>query len=109
MAKKSTAVRLELAPEPAITLKSDSGQRLKLTLNDMATFQALTNNQQRFFELYKSGAECMLLHGVAGTGKTFIALYRALEEALDKGNPFQQVVVVRSAVPSREIGHLPGD
>jgi len=109
MAKKSTAVRLELAPEPAITLKSESSQRLKLTLNDMATFQALTNNQQRFFELYKSGAECMLLHGVAGTGKTFIALYRALEEALDKSNPFQQVVVVRSAVPSREIGHLPGD
>ena len=51
----------------------------------------------------------MLLHGVAGTGKTFIAMYRALEEVLDKSTPFQQVVVVRSAVPSRDIGHLPGD
>ena len=51
----------------------------------------------------------MLLHGVAGTGKSFIALYKALEEVLDKSNQFNNIVIVRSAVPSREIGHLPGD
>ena len=51
----------------------------------------------------------MMLHGAAGTGKTFIALYKALEEVMDKGNPFEKVVIVRSVVPSREIGHLPGD
>lgn len=51
----------------------------------------------------------MLLHGSAGTGKTFIALYKALEEVLDKGNPFNKVVVCRSAVASRDIGHLPGN
>ena len=49
------------------------------------------------------------LHGVAGTGKTFIALYKALEEVLDKSNPFNKIIIVRSAVQSREIGHLPGD
>ena len=49
------------------------------------------------------------LHGVAGTGKTFIALYKAIEEVLDKSNPFNKIIVVRSAVQSREIGHLPGD
>lgn len=51
----------------------------------------------------------MMLHGAAGTGKTFIALYKALEEVMDKSNPFDKVVIVRSVVPSREIGHLPGD
>jgi len=51
----------------------------------------------------------MLLHGVAGTGKSFIALYKALEEVMDKANYYKHVVIVRSAVPSREIGHLPGD
>lgn len=51
----------------------------------------------------------MMLHGAAGTGKTFIALYKALEEVMDRGNPFEKVVIVRSVVPSREIGHLPGD
>jgi len=104
MAKKSQA-SLQLA-QP-IQLKS--GQRLKVTLNEMQTFDALTENQQKFFDIYNSGAECMLLHGVAGTGKTFIALYKALEEVLDKSNTYQQVVLVRSAVPSRDIGHLPGD
>ena len=47
--------------------------------------------------------------GPAGTGKTFIALYKAIEEVLDKNNPFNKIIVVRSAVQSREIGHLPGD
>lgn len=51
----------------------------------------------------------MMLHGAAGTGKTFIAMYKALEEVMDKGNPYQKVVLVRSVVPSRDIGHLPGD
>jgi len=46
---------------------------------------------------------------VAGTGKTFCALYKALEEVLDKSNPFDKIIIVRSAVQSREIGHLPGD
>ena len=42
------------------------------------------------------------------TGKSFCAMYRSLEEVLDKGNPFSKIVIVRSAVPSRELGHLPG-
>ena len=49
----------------------------------------------------------MILHGAAGTGKTFIALYKALEEVLMKGGFYKKVIIVRSAVPSREIGHLP--
>jgi predicted ribonuclease YlaK len=28
---------------------------------------------------------------------------------LDKSNPFKKIIIVRSAVQSREIGHLPGD
>jgi phosphate starvation-inducible protein PhoH len=36
-------------------------------------------------------------------------MYKALEEVLDKSNPFKKIIVVRSAVQSREIGHLPGD
>lgn len=51
----------------------------------------------------------MALHGVAGTGKTFIAMYKALEEVLDRGNPFDRVTVIRSAVQARDMGHLPGD
>lgn len=40
---------------------------------------------------------------------TCIALYKALEEVLLKDNPFKQVVIVRSCVPTRDSGFLPGD
>jgi phosphate starvation-inducible protein PhoH and related proteins len=82
--------------------------RLRLRLDDMKTFQPLTENQNKFFQAYKQGDYFIALHGVAGTGKTFSALYKAIEEVLDKGNTFEKIIVVRSAVQSREIGHLPG-
>jgi len=82
---------------------------LKIKLDDLKTFQPLTQNQKIFFDSYKRGDYFVALHGVAGTGKTFCAMYKALEEVLDKGNPFKKIIVVRSAVQSREIGHLPGD
>jgi phosphate starvation-inducible protein PhoH len=82
---------------------------LKLKLDNLKTFTPLTDNQKQFFDAYKRGDYFIALHGVAGTGKTFIALYKALEEVLDKSNPFNKIIIVRSAVQSREIGHLPGD
>jgi phosphate starvation-inducible protein PhoH and related proteins len=82
--------------------------RLRLRLDDMKTFQPLTENQNKFFQAYKQGDYFIALHGVAGTGKTFSALYKAIEEVLDKSNTFEKIIVVRSAVQSREIGHLPG-
>lgn len=89
--------------EPVVT------NHLKLRLDDLKTFDPLTDNQRKFFEAYKQGDYFVALHGVAGTGKTFCALYKAIEEVLDKNNPFNKIIVVRSAVQGREMGHLPGD
>jgi predicted ribonuclease YlaK len=86
-----------------------TNNHLKLRIDDLKTFQPLTENQRLFFEAYKRGDYFVALHGVAGTGKTFCALYKAIEEVMDKSNPFDKIIVVRSAVQSREIGHLPGD
>lgn len=82
---------------------------LKIRIDDLKTFNPLTENQKLFFDSYKRGDYFTALHGVAGTGKTFCALYKALEEVLDKSNTFDKIIIVRSAVQSREIGHLPGD
>lgn len=82
---------------------------LRIKIDQLKTFDPLTDNQKKFYEAYKRGDYFIALHGVAGTGKTFIALYKALEEVLDRSNPFNKIIIVRSAVPSREIGHLPGD
>ncbi len=75
----------------------------------MLVFDPLTDNQRLFFDAYKRGDYFITLHGVPGSGKTFTAVYKALEEVMDRSNPFKKVVIVRSAVQGREIGHLPGD
>ena len=103
--------RKQIANNDTIQVKSTTKptNHLKLRIDDLKTFQPLTENQRLFFEAYKKQEYFVALHGVAGTGKTFCALYKALEEVMDKSNPFTQIIVVRSAVQSREIGHLPGD
>jgi phosphate starvation-inducible protein PhoH len=82
---------------------------LRIKAEQLKKFDPLTDNQKKFFDAYKIGDYFIALHGVAGTGKTFCALYKAIEEVLDKSNPFGKIIVVRSAVQSRDMGHLPGD
>jgi phosphate starvation-inducible PhoH-like protein len=82
---------------------------LKMRLDDMMTISPKTEKQQDFFDAYQQGHYFCALSGVAGTGKTYIAFYKALEEVMDKSNPYQKLVIIRSSVQSREMGHLPGD
>ena len=107
MARKPTANTIIDTNKETHLPKPNNG--LKIKIDDLRTFEPLTDNQKLFFDAYKRGDYFVALHGVAGTGKTFCALYKAIEEVLDKSNPFNKIIVVRSAVQSREIGHLPGD
>jgi phosphate starvation-inducible protein PhoH len=108
MATKRTAKLLD--NETSEKLKEvKPNNSLKIRIDDLKTFDPLTQHQKDFYDAYKRQDYFIALHGVAGTGKTFIALYKALEEVLDKSNPFNKIIIVRSAVPSREVGHLPGD
>ena len=91
--------------------KQTNGRRstpLKITDKDLARFDPITDTQNSFWQKYKR-KDALLLHGSAGTGKTFIAMYKALEEVMAKGGRYSKLIIIRSAVPSREIGHLPGD
>lgn len=83
-------------------------QQLKLRLDDMVKIEPMTENQQRVFKAYEKG-DTVILTGSAGTGKTFVALNLALEDVLDKNTYYDKVIVVRSIVPTRDIGFLPGD
>ena len=79
-----------------------------LKYDDLVKIKPITDNQKVVFEEYKRGQN-LFLHGAAGTGKTFISLYLALQNVLDTESPYDTVYIVRSAVPTREIGFLPGD
>jgi len=70
-------------------------------------FEPLTDNQARFWEAYEeSGA--FVLYGSAGTGKSFLALYKAIEEVMNPSSEFTKVIIIRSTVQSRDQGFLPG-
>ena len=70
-----------------------------LVLHDI---EPLTRNQVLAFESERN----LVLHGVAGTGKTFISCYLAFDD-MTKGM-YKQLIIIRSAVPTRDIGFLPG-
>lgn len=67
-----------------------------------------TTNQSRVFDAFDDGKN-LVLHGLPGTGKTFISLYLALDEVFTKGSPYKKIIILRSAVSSRDIGFLPGN
>ena len=74
----------------------------------MIDIEALTDNQEKLFESYKNGQN-IFAYGAAGTGKTFISLYLALQDVLDETTPYKKIYIFRSLVSTREIGFLPGD
>ena len=80
----------------------------EINLNNLVSIKPITDNQKINFDSWKEGKNHFLF-GAAGTGKTFISLYLAMQNVLDLKSPYERVVVVRSLIPTREIGFLPGD
>ena len=76
--------------------------------NSLVTIKAITDNQKQVFLSWKKNKN-QFLFGAAGTGKTFISLYLALQDIFNLKKPYDKVVLVRSLIPTREIGFLPGD
>ena len=70
---------------------------------EVQEIEPLTRNQVKAFESDKH----LILHGVAGTGKTFVACYLGFDDMAKK--EYEKLVIIRSAVPTRDIGFLPGN
>ena len=73
----------------------------------LLSIEQLTENQKRLFTSYAEGKH-LVAYGTAGTGKTFCVLYNALKDVLSEVTPYEKIYLVRSLVPTREIGFLPG-
>lgn len=107
MARKQASANTETTTTNQST--QQKSHHLKLRIDDLKTFDPLTENQKLFFEAYKRGDYFIGLFGSPGVGKTFLAVLKSLEEVLDKSNSFDKIVVVRSAVQVRDQGFVPGD
>ena len=89
-------------------MASSSKKNKEVNHNNLVTIKPITDNQKLVFDSWKKGKN-QFLFGAAGTGKTFVSLYLALKDVLDLKTSFEKVVLVRSLIPTREIGFLPGD
>lgn len=79
--------------------------KLTFRLKDV---QPLTDNQRLTFDYYDTGKN-LLLHGIAGTGKSFLSIYLSLRSILSDQCRYKKLVIVRSVVPTRDMGFLPGN
>ena len=85
-----------------------SKKNKEINHNNLVTIKPITDNQKVVFDTWKKGKN-QFLFGAAGTGKTFVSLYLAMQAVMDLKSNFEKVVLVRSLIPTREIGFLPGD
>ena len=93
---------------PAVGLMSKLSKRKKpIGAELLLDIEPLTDNQKKLFESYDAGKH-LVAHGVAGSGKTFLCLFKALQDVLSEYTPYEKIYIVRSLVPTREIGFLPG-
>lgn len=92
---------------PSIVPKSYQNSKQKIKLEHLKTVLPLTDNQRFAFQEFVQGQH-MVLHGCAGTGKTYLAVYLALKEILTKGTPHHKLIIVKSAVQTRDMGFTKG-
>lgn len=77
----------------------------KLTSHDLYSIRPLSDQQEEAFHAFHNHDVVSLL-GSAGTGKTFLACHLALKSIVNGDH--KKMLLVRTAVPSREVGYLPG-
>lgn len=98
LTRKQRRQRQNLKPE-------EQNPRLNFKLKHV---EPLTENQKLTFEYYDNGKN-LLLHGIAGTGKSFLSIYLSLRTILSDASRYKKLIIVRSVVPTRDMGFLPGN
>lgn len=81
-------------------------QKKILTHNfKLTSINALTRNQATAFS-ENNKSQNLLMVGVAGTGKTFLGCFFAMQDLLT--SRCRKIIIIRSAVATRDQGFLPG-
>ena len=71
----------------------------------LQTLSPLNEAQRQMMVAFSSGMH-VVAEGSAGTGKSYVGMYLALREMFDSN--VTNVKIIRSAVPGRDVGFLPG-
>ena len=106
MAKRNRKLRNELneleQSERNLYLINSKNDNISNRMDGLSLREILpkTQAQSDTFDAYNEKYN-LLLHGCAGTGKTFISLYLALREISEKSSPYKSITVVRSVCNKR--------
>jgi len=91
------------------TYKSDVGAIPKIVDN----FKPKTLNQRVFHDIISDdNTQLVLCHGIAGTGKTYVSIYKALQDVLRRGTPYDKLIIINPTVDvgnEDKLGFLPGE
>ena len=76
-------------------------------------FNPRTANQNIFYNIIgDEETQLVLCHGIAGTGKTYVSIYRALQDVLRRGTPYNKLIIINPTVDvgnEDKLGFLPGE
>ena len=72
-----------------------------------------TDNQKLFYQKISDfNHQLILCHGIAGTGKTYVSCYKALQDVLRRGTPYDKLIIINPTVDvgnEDKLGYLPGE
>ena len=72
-----------------------------------------SRNQKIFFDIISEvDTQLILCHGIAGTGKTYVSIYKALQDVLRRGTPYNKLIIINPTVDvcnEDKLGFLPGE
>ena len=89
--------------------KSQIGTIPKIVNN----FLPKTDNQKLFYNKVSDfNNQLILCHGIAGTGKTYVSIYKALQDVLRRGLPYDKLIIINPTVDvgnEDKLGYLPGE
>lgn len=79
----------------------------KFSIHDLNYYDPLTYSQELVYDLWEDDYN-IILNGFAGCGKSFCAIYLGMREILSGDSPYNKLVIIRTASPTKDSGFLPG-
>jgi phosphate starvation-inducible protein PhoH and related proteins len=92
----------------AMAIQEGPTKKRRYSLHDVRNIKAMKEPQERAIRAYNGGYN-LVMTGCAGTGKTLIGSYLALTDIFTKDSHRNNLIIIRSAVPTRDMGFLKGD
>lgn len=103
--KQPRASRTPKTPKVS-TVGDNNAQKIMPTRNRLKC----KNQKQKQFAKLITDKEIVIASGPAGTGKSYVAIARAIELLQNSSNPYKKIIISKPAIEAEEKhGFLPGD